>query len=68
MANLETILSIKVEGTSDMVKFKDEIDKTQKELKDLKAEQKAAGAEGSKFSKNIVEQETKLKINNKFIF
>ena len=61
MANLETILSIKVEGTSDMVKFKDEIDKTQKELKDLKAEQKAAGAEGSKFSKNIVEQETKLK-------
>lgn len=61
MANLETILSIKVEGTSDMVKFKDEIDKTQKELKDLKAQQKAAGEEGSKFSKNIVEQETKLK-------
>tara|TARA_R100000734_G_scaffold19138_1_gene18448 strand:+ start:14411 stop:18193 length:3783 start_codon:yes stop_codon:yes gene_type:complete len=61
MANLETILNIRVEGTSDMIKFKDEINKTEQELKDLKAQQKAAGDEGGKFTKQIVEQETKLK-------
>lgn len=61
MAQLETILNIKVEGTSDMVKFKDEINNTEKELKDLKKAQKDAGTEGQKFTKDIVEQETKLK-------
>jgi len=58
---LDTILNIKVEGTSQMVAFKDAIDKTAAELKTLKAEQKAAGADGAKYNKQIVESETKLK-------
>ena len=59
--NLETILKIKVDGTSDMVALKTEIDATQKELKTLKDEQKTAGADGKKYTKSIVETETKLK-------
>jgi len=61
MANLETILNIRVEGTSDMVKFKDAIDKTSEELKQLKKAQKDAGADGAKYNRQIVESETKLK-------
>ena len=45
MATLDTILNIKVEGTSQMVQLKDAIDKTSKELKDLKKESKQAGAD-----------------------
>lgn len=59
--NLETILKIKVDGTSDMVALKTEIDATQKELKTLKDEQKTAGKDSAKYSKSIVETETKLK-------
>ncbi len=42
MASLETILNIRVEGTSDMVKLKDQITQTEKGLKELKnAQQKS---------------------------
>ena len=61
MATLDTILNIKVEGTSQMVQLKDAIDKTSKELKDLKKESKQAGADQKKFNAEIVTAETKLK-------
>jgi len=61
MSNLETILSIKVDGTSDMVDLKNAMDATQKELKQLKDEQKNAGKDSDKYNKSIVEAETKLK-------
>ena len=61
MATLDTILNIKVEGTSQMVQLKDAIDKTSKELKDLKKESKQAGADQKKYNAEIVTAETKLK-------
>lgn len=61
MANLETILNIKVEGTSQMVKLKDQITQTEAGLKKLKEAQKKAGDGGKVFTKEIVAAEIKLK-------
>lgn len=61
MASLETILNIRVEGTSAMVKLKDQITQTEKGLKELKTAQAKAGKGGKVFTQSIVEAETKLK-------
>lgn len=61
MASLETILNIRVEGTSQMTKLKDQITQTEAGIKKLKEAQKKAGADGKVFTKTIVEAETKLK-------
>tara|TARA_R100000655_G_scaffold24_2_gene144 strand:+ start:10930 stop:15075 length:4146 start_codon:yes stop_codon:yes gene_type:complete len=61
MATLDTILNIKVEGTSQMVKLKDAIDKTSEELKTLKKESKQAGADQKAYNAKIITAETKLK-------
>tara|TARA_Y100000592_G_scaffold34341_1_gene54614 strand:+ start:7982 stop:11767 length:3786 start_codon:yes stop_codon:yes gene_type:complete len=59
--SLETILNIKVDGTSQMTALKEEIDKTTQELKDLKAEQKAGTGDTKKLNAQILTQETRLK-------
>jgi TP901 family phage tail tape measure protein len=59
--NLETILTIKVDGTDSMVALKTEIDKTTEELKQLKAEQKAGTGDTKKLNAEILTQETRLK-------
>lgn len=61
MSSLETILNIRVEGTSEMVKLKEEIDKTSKEIKKLKKEQKDSTKNTEDHNRKIVEAETKLK-------
>ena len=61
MATLDTILNIEVKGTDSMVKLQTAIDKTAKDLKDLKKEGKQAGESQEQFNAKIVTAETKLK-------
>ena len=61
MATLDTILNIKVEGTSQMTQLKTAIDETSKQLKDLKKNGKEAGQTQAQFNAKVVEGETKIK-------
>jgi TP901 family phage tail tape measure protein len=61
MATLDTILNIKVEGTSQMTQLKTAIDETSQQLKDFKAQGKETGESQAKFNAKVVEAETKLK-------
>ena len=61
MATLDTILNIKVEGTSQMTQLKQAIDETSQQLKDFKAEGKQTGESQKEFNAKVVEAETKLK-------
>lgn len=63
--SLETILNIKVDGTSQMTALKEEIDKTTEELKQLKAEQKTGEGDTKKLNAQILTQETRLKAMRK---
>ena len=61
MATLDTILNIKVEGTSQMTQLKSAIDETSKQLKELKKTGKDANETQAQFNAKIVSAETKLK-------
>jgi len=61
MATLDTILNIKVEGTSQMTQLKTAIDETSNKLKELKKDGKKAGETQSQFNAKVVSAETKLK-------
>ena len=65
MAEIKKIFNLKIVGTNDLIKLRNEISTTEKALKKLKSETKKNGELTEEQSRKFIELETSLKANRK---